>query len=247
MMSVLKAALAQILCLALVIADFTSPARSEVKAESSMPFASAYEGGRPDSVALSGILPSTPRAKVPNNRQPLRVQHNQPSQGMKLPGQSSTLLPDGRLLLLGGEGQKGPVSTAAILDPTSSAITPLSTALLQPRAWHSATLLPTGKVLIFGGVGTGDTLIATGEMFDPLTGQFAALAPLGLTARSHHTATLLTDGTVFIAGGLDEHNTILGTAQLWDYRAATAINIDGQLITPRSEHAASLQPDGTVL
>ena len=41
----------------------------------------------------------------------------------RLPGQSETLLPDGRFLLIGGEGPHGPLSTVAILSAQSGAIT----------------------------------------------------------------------------------------------------------------------------
>jgi hypothetical protein len=66
-------------------------------------------------------------------------------------GQSSTLLPDGRLLLLGGENSNGAVSTAAIRDPRTGVATNLKRGLLHARFGHTATLLPNGMVLIFGG------------------------------------------------------------------------------------------------
>jgi RHS repeat-associated protein len=166
---------------------------------------------------------------------------------VSVPGQSSTLLPNGLILLLGGEGKEGPVGTAAILDPASSTSTQLSSALLQARAWHSATVLPNGKVFIFGGTGNGGNLLATGEVYDPATQGFSSLSPLGLTARAHHTATLLTDGAVLFAGGLDQHDQTLGAVQVWDTRSTSADNVDALLIAPRSDHTATLQVDGTVL
>src|SRR5437762_13221262 len=36
-----------------------------------------------------------------------------------LPGQSQTLMPDGRILLLGGEGANGPANTLALQDPAN--------------------------------------------------------------------------------------------------------------------------------
>src|SRR2546422_7724839 len=45
-----------------------------------------------------------------------------------VPGQTSTVLPDGRWLLLGGQGPQGSTRTAAIYDPRTSittALTPL--------------------------------------------------------------------------------------------------------------------------
>src|SRR5258705_640293 len=57
-----------------------------------------------------------------------------------VPGQTTTLLPDGRWLILGGERARGPSTTALIQDPHTPAVTPVP-ALAQPRSGHTATLL----------------------------------------------------------------------------------------------------------
>jgi RHS repeat-associated protein len=251
MVSALRAFLAQLLSLTLVMANFAPSARGE------MPLKKMWRTS--GSIGYNGEWPTASSIRNPvhpeysllaetnvhssSHRSPRATQ----TQMATLPGQSSTPLPDGRFLLVGGDEKQGPVSTAAILDPVSSAITELPSGLLHARAWHSATLLPTGKVFIFGGVGTGGDVVITAEVFDPATKQFADLSPLGLTARAHHTATLMTDGTVFVAGGLDAHNQTLGTVQVWSPQTNSEINIDPQLISPRSDHTATLQADGTVL
>ncbi|HMG74446.1 MAG TPA: hypothetical protein VK582_13175 [Pyrinomonadaceae bacterium] len=56
-----------------------------------------------------------------------------------LPGQTATLLPDGRLLLV-GEGEDGPLATAEIKDNSTGQVTAFAGGLLHARAWHSATL-----------------------------------------------------------------------------------------------------------
>src|SRR5713226_5392793 len=64
-------------------------------------------------------------------------------------GQSATLLPDGRMLLLGGEGADGRVTNAAVIkDLESGVLRPLPAALNLARAWHTATVLPDGTVLV---------------------------------------------------------------------------------------------------
>src|SRR5258708_38115101 len=70
-------------------------------------------------------------------------------------GQSRSLLPDGRVLLVGGEGPDGPLATASVQDLKTGAITALPVKLLRPRAWHTATILPDGTVLVAGGIGPG--------------------------------------------------------------------------------------------
>jgi RHS repeat-associated protein len=174
------------------------------------------------------------------------------SASQAVPGQSSTLLPDGRVLLLGGEGPSGPLATAAVQDPQSGATTPLGVQLPEPRAWHTASLLPDGTVLIFGGIGGGGiegggTTLDAADLFDPATRTFQALPSIGLLPRAHHTATLLTNGLIFVAGGVFEKDRLSGTAQLWDFRANTTIDVPQPLLIPRQDHSARLLPDGTVL
>ncbi len=164
-----------------------------------------------------------------------------------LNGQSATLLPNGLLLLVAGQGPDGPSSAAAMKDPRSKQITPLTNGLQHARAWHSATLLPDGSVLIFGGVGVNGRVVETPELFDPETNKFEALPAMGLTPRAYHTATLLTEGRVFIAGGVSIANQLLATAEVWDPRTKSAAVLATGLITPRQEHSATLLADGTVL
>src|SRR5437763_17023031 len=63
---------------------------------------------------------------------------------------TATLLPDGRVLVVGGEQAHTPLASAELYDPatgTWSATGSLNTA----RDSHTATLLPSGKVLVAGG------------------------------------------------------------------------------------------------
>ena len=131
-------------------------------------------------------------------------------------GQSVTLLPDGRWLLLGGEGENGPDAQARMWDPQSGELTFLGT-LVHARTGHSATVLPDGTVLIFGGIGRDEQLVEDAEVFMPETKTFTSLATPGLTPRAYHTATLLTDGRVLLAGGVSSRGETLNTAELWDF------------------------------
>jgi hypothetical protein len=108
-----------------------------------------------------------------------------------LPGQTLTVLPDGRSLILGGQGSHGPTRTAVIYDPrtgTNTALAPLEPA----RAWHSATVLPDGAVLIFGGTSSSDLVLADPQVLDPRLGNVQSLAIPEMAPRTHHSATLLT-------------------------------------------------------
>lgn len=59
------------------------------------------------------------------------------SQGLK--GQTRTLLSDGTWLIVGGEGEHGPLGVAAIRDPSLNRTGALPSSLHHARAWHTAT------------------------------------------------------------------------------------------------------------
>lgn len=160
-------------------------------------------------------------------------------------GQSATLLPDGRTLLIGGEGTNGPLATVLIRDPRTQEVSPFAGGLNQARAWHSATMLPDGKVLVLGGVGGGNRVISDAEIFDAETGRSEPVRS-ALTARAYHTATLLTDGQVLIVGGWSTGRA-LTRAELFDTRTRTAQALPAGLSNARQKHKATLLADGSVL
>lgn len=164
-----------------------------------------------------------------------------------LPGQSQTLLPDGRGLLMGGEGPSGAVTTVLLRSPQNGLVSKVGKGLLQARAWHTATVLPDGKILVCGGTGDNGAVVSQAEIFDP-TAETSTNMPTGtLWTRAYHAATLLTDGRVLISGGVDSNNNTLGKMELWDFRTGAATILAAELMTPRSKHNAALLPDGTVL
>jgi Galactose oxidase, central domain len=141
---------------------------------------------------------------------PISVTHSPGTAAV--PGQTATLLPDGSWLLLGGEGEAGPLGVALVKPPGSTQAAPLSATLNDPRAWHTATLLPDGTVLVLGGLDASGNVIGSAELFDTTTSTSKIVATPGLTPRAYHTATLLTDGSVLIAGGLSSDGAVLRSA-----------------------------------
>src|SRR5438445_13878652 len=61
-------------------------------------------------------------------------------------GQSTTRLPDGRWLLLGGKSAAGTTRDAAIADPTTGTLIRLDGLMTIPRAGHTATGIPDGTL-----------------------------------------------------------------------------------------------------
>ena len=132
---------------------------------------------------------------------PERLRLNKPVQAPAPEGQTSTLLPDGRVLVVGGIGAEG---TAVINDPLTGERLPLPN-LAEARAWHSATVLPDGRVLLSGG-----RLLANGPAvanafiasLDQLDGTVDVVPTDRLSMpRAGHQATILCDGTVLISSG----------------------------------------------
>ena len=169
-----------------------------------------------------------------------------PVQTVAVEGQSSTLLPDGRLLVVGGIGPGGALGSAAINDPLTGERVPLPN-LREARAWHSSTLLPDGRVFIFGGIGTGGRALRSAEIFDPVTLSFALAPSVGLTARAFHTATLLMDGKVLLVGGVGENGKAAPKVETWDFKTKNATPLVARLNVARQKHKASLLADGRVL
>lgn len=178
-------------------------------------------------------IPRTMRVSFAKSRKPSATARVRRS--VQLIGRSATLLPDGRTLLLGGEGQGGPQATALIRDERTGATTPLPKEMHRARAWHSATVLPDGRVLILGGLDANNQVVNGAEVFDPEAQTFELLPVPSLSPRAYHTATLLTDGRVLIVGGVSDKKQPLGQAELWDLKTKTATAVPGKLSRSAAE------------
>lgn len=158
-------------------------------------------------------------------------------------GHCATLLPDGTVLIAGGDsGPDQPLVPEAAIYSAVSGVWRGGGTLERPRASCSLTTLPDGSAVLIGGGSPG--FVGEIERYDPATGAWTILGRLQ-HAREYHTATLLPDGTVLVAGGagaggrLDSLERVNpGTGQ------STVVATMG---TPRGFHTATLLPDGTVL
>jgi len=164
---------------------------------------------------------------------------------------TSTLLPDGQVLLTGGvtSGGSPPLNTAELYDPVASTFTALTATMTSVRDQHTATLLPNGKVLIAGGQNNANgNGLNTAEVYDPVAQTFTALTATMTTGRENHTATLLPNGQVLLTGGLNGSGpTPLNTAEVYDPVANTFTAINASMTTGREGHVATLLPNGQVL
>jgi N-acetylneuraminic acid mutarotase len=159
-------------------------------------------------------------------------------------GHTATLLPDGRVLVVGGYGGGAALASAEVYDPLQRSWS-FTGPLKQARDNHTATLLPDGKVLVVGGRQDYYTPLSSAELYDPLTGEWSTARPM---PRAHflHAATLLVDGKVLVTGGVDGSRHSLAFTEVYDPDSG-AWSPAGSLNAPRSQHTATLLPGGRVL
>jgi len=158
-------------------------------------------------------------------------------------GVSATLLPDGRVFVLGGGAGVG--TTAELYDPVTGtfAITGPGPTTVSRDGFFSATLLRDGRLLIAGGLipaeagppGLPDRT-ATAEIYDPATGAFSAVGRMA-APRYSHAASILPDGTVLVVGGAHELPpsrlpTAASDAEIFDPATGT-FRMTGSLLRPR--------------
>jgi N-acetylneuraminic acid mutarotase len=161
-------------------------------------------------------------------------------------GHSATLLPDSRVLVVGGYYQSW-LASAEVYDAVSGAWREIAAPLACHGVAHTATLVSDGKVLIAGGAcASGISGIRDdAEVYDPATSSWHATTALP-AIREAHTATLLPDGTVLIAGGDTGAPPRYDSALIYD-PAGRVWSPTGSLATGRRNHTATLIRDGTVL
>ena len=131
---------------------------------------------------------------------------------------TATLLPNGKVLIAGGEASTGATNSAEIYDPLTGSNT-LTTSMHQIRFGHTATLLLNGKVLVTGG-GNNVSVTNSAELYDPLSGSWSITGSM-TSARYYHAATLLPNGKVLVTGGRDQTYTRLSSAELYDPATGT--------------------------
>jgi hypothetical protein len=161
---------------------------------------------------------------------------------------TATLLPDGKVLIAGGYGERtATLAAAEVFDPTKNTFAPTGS-LQAARSGHVAVLLKNGKVLVAGGVGPGWDFLSSAELYDPATGVFSPTG--GMTVeRESHVAVELPDGRVLIVGGhrgRREDITLYASAELYDPERGLFRRV-GDMRIRRHKHDAVLLPDGRVL
>jgi hypothetical protein len=156
---------------------------------------------------------------------------------------TATLLPNGQVLVAGGQNGSDASSTAELYDPANGSWSNTGN-MRMARLYQTATLLPNGQVLVAGGYNSIARIMRHAELYDPATGSWTATGRMAFE-RIFHTATLLPNGQVLVAGG-ENGGGLLGTAELYDPASGTWTATDS-MGTARAYHATTLLLSGQVL
>ncbi len=166
-------------------------------------------------------------------------------------GHTATLLPNGKVLVVGGilmqgNGQTNPsagigLSSAELYDPATKLWTSAGT-LATTRSGHTATVLANGKVLVAGGLYGGGTSV---ELYDFATNTWTTGPALAIP-RNGHAAALLPNGKVLVTGGYDGLGGSYASVEFYDPSTNTWTT-GGTMVEARYSHTASVLPNGKVL
>jgi len=157
-------------------------------------------------------------------------------------GHTATLLPDGRVLVVGGregdhaDGRNRAVLSAELYNPATGQWTLAATPLWTHGAGASATLLADGRMLVAGGDATSGSrpaALTVAEIYDPAKNSWDVIAPLRQGVYGH-SALLLPDGRVLAIGGGGYSTQIYDPVRdLWTLDATEPYTIGGVATTLR--------------
>ena len=152
---------------------------------------------------------------------------------------SATVLPDGRVLVLGGVDAVGAVvAEPEVFEPETRRFRTEPIKELLPRAHHSATVLGDGRVLIAGGVDGDGRAVRDVELWNPATGSVETLDGHLDVARLDHRASLLPGGRLLVSGGAAVDGTPAAAAVIIDPGTG---RIDAMNSADASQLAAGLE------
>jgi N-acetylneuraminic acid mutarotase len=116
---------------------------------------------------------------------------------------TATLLPNGQVLVAGGQDASGlALASAELYNPTTGTWT-VTGSMATARRSHTATLLANGEVLVVGGIGNSNPqapCLASAELYNPSTGQWTPTGNMTVT-RFSHGMTLLQNRPCIGCGG----------------------------------------------
>jgi N-acetylneuraminic acid mutarotase len=144
---------------------------------------------------------------------------------------TSSLLPDGRVLVVGDDGVNE--GTAEIFDPRSDHWFQIADSGIG-RAEQVAVTLRNGAVLIAGGVGE-----TSAQLFDWRRNAWSSAGSLAVI-RASATATVLDDGKVLVAGGFRSRSIPWSSVELYDPLGMSTVGLRSTQTAPPPVAGAAL-------
>jgi hypothetical protein len=162
-------------------------------------------------------------------------------------GETATLLPNGKVLFVGGLTAGGATATAELYDPLAGTFASTGS-MSVARTGHTAALLPSGLVLIAGGenCNSGCVYFNNAELYNPSSGAFSLASGNMSTPYAGAAAVLLNTGKVLIAGGASSGTNFNTIAELFDPSTST-FTLTGTMVNPREALTTTLLQNGKVL
>lgn len=160
-------------------------------------------------------------------------------------GHTTTLLPDGHVIVIGGEGGELQPNTASVesLDPATGSFEPAG-ALAIARSGHTATLLADGRILVIGGGPIDDPAPIPAELWDPHARSSVQSGAVG--PRGDSEAALLFDGSVIVMSHAETTGRSVVEVDRWRPESGSFGQV-GSLETQRDGYTVTLLLDGRIL
>ena len=166
-------------------------------------------------------------------------------------GHTSTLLPNGKVLVAGGTNNGVALTSAELYTPMAGTWATTGS-MHAARTLGRALLLPSGAVLVLGGC-INDCLSSTtnsAEVYNPSTGTFTVTGSM-LQTRAEFAISLLSNGQVLVSGGCTAYNAngcSATTAKAEIYNPATGMwKATAAMHAARHAMTGTLLPSGKVL
>eukprot|EP00035_Acanthoeca_spectabilis_P017101 m.357179 g.357179 ORF g.357179 m.357179 type:complete len:331 (+) comp16613_c0_seq2:40-1032(+) len=155
-------------------------------------------------------------------------------------------LPDGKLILTGGNTDGGATDRVMLFDPETNRWTegpPMGT----KRYRHSQSVLQNGNLLVCGGH-DGSNVLKTAEVYDHREQTWTPVKDMD-TPLNCHAQTTMRDGRVLVAAGHKEghkEKAVVSSCSIYDDEADEWEKAS-DLPEPRHYHSLSTLPDGRLL
>jgi N-acetylneuraminic acid mutarotase len=154
-----------------------------------------------------------------------------------------TLLPNGKVLIEGGDVFGSGGVTAELFNPATGKWT-LTGSMHVARFYHCAMLLPNGRVLVVGGT-NGPTAMSSAEIYNPQTGRWSMANRMNST-RYRMSALGLANGMVLVPGGITYDGIPRDSADLFNPATGTW-TATPSMNSSRAFYIAAVLQNGKVL